>query len=133
MDNLSNRIKHKLSELGVSLVYVFGSYAEETNRPDSDVDIGVVFQKQPDQGLISKKYGGLYDIFTDVFAGKKVDIVFLERANLELRFDVISHGLLIFESSTGEHFDFEEKTSLLYADFKPILKMFDEAVFNRIS
>jgi predicted nucleotidyltransferase len=133
MENLDPITKEKFQELGVSLVYIFGSSAENLDRPDSDIDIGVILKKMPAEGAqTSEIYNQLYDILTDLFPGKKIDIVFLEKANLELRFDVISHGRIIFESSPETRLNFEEKTSILYADFKPHLNEFNRAILNRL-
>lgn len=118
--------------LGISVIYLFGSYAEGKALPLSDIDIGVVFA---DESALSNSlgeiYNELYDIFTDIFHGKNIDIVFLQKAGLELRFDVITHGKVLYESSSSERLRFEEKTMLLYADFKPLLKEFNEAILNR--
>lgn len=122
----------RVKDLGISVIYLFGSYAEGKDLPLSDIDIGVVFT---DESALSNSlgeiYNELYDIFTDIFTGKNIDIVFLQKAGLELRFDVISHGKALYESSSAERLRFEEKTTLLYADFKPLLKEFNETILNR--
>lgn len=132
MESLSTTLQQHLRELGVSLVYLFGSRAEGKAMPHSDVDIGVVFQNLPKPQDSSAPYQKLYELFTDLYPGKLVDIVFLQRAGLELRFDVATHGTLLFEAVHGSHFDFEEQTMIMYADFQPILKQFDHAILNRI-
>ena len=50
MEYLSSTIEKQLHEIGVSLVYLFGSHAEGKEMPHSDVDIGIVFQKLPALG-----------------------------------------------------------------------------------
>lgn len=125
--------RDRLKAMGIELVYLFGSYAEGVNHPLSDVDIGIVFAENftvPED--LQAIYNQLYDIFTDVFPEKNVDIVFLQRAGLELSFDAIAHGKVLFESSEGKRFDFEERITILYADFKPLLDEFNQAVINRI-
>ena len=123
----------KLQSLGVSLVYLFGSVAEGTDHGLSDLDLGVVFDQAsrlgPDN---SSLYNSLYDIFTDGFPDRNIDIVFLDNAGLELCFDAISHGRLLFASSSDARYAFEEKVLILYADFRPILEEFDAAVLERI-
>lgn len=122
----------QIKELGVSLIYLFGSFAEGNSLPLSDIDIGVLFYNQSiPRGNISLVYNQLYDIFTDVFKGKKIDIVILQNATLELRFDVISHGKIVYAAQAANRLDFEERTMLLYADFKPLLNEFNQAVLNR--
>src|SRR3989344_3943286 len=93
----------KLKKLGVGLVYLFGSQAEGTAGPSSDFDIGVVFlDPSARRGDTSKLYQSLYEIFSDAFdlsSFRSMDIVFLERASLELRFDAISREIVLFEIS----------------------------------
>lgn len=122
----------RVKGLGISVIYLFGSYAEGKDLPLSDIDIGVVFTDESAlSNSLGETYNELYDIFTDIFHGKNIDIVFLQKAGLELRFDVISHGKVLYESSSAERLRFDEKTMLLYADFKPLLKEFNEVILNR--
>ena len=86
----------RLSRLDVQLVYLFGSFAEGTVHALSDLDIGIVSGKKLGDRT-SDLYNQMYDIFTDVFPGHSIDIVFLERAGLELRYDVIRHGRILYE------------------------------------
>ena len=139
---LTQKIKQQLKDLGVVLIYLFGSVAQELEQPDSDLDLAVLMnpafvktsagRKELQTGNTLKVYGDLYDILTQAFPGKKLDIVFLQRAPLELRFDVIAHGQVLFESENALRLDFEEKIMRQYADFKPILEEFNQAVLNRV-
>lgn len=135
----ANKIKlptEKLQGLKVALVYLFGSRAEGVAGPSSDIDVGIMFSDPTiTKGNTSEIYGKLYDIFSDVFDMsnfRNMDIVFLERAPLELRFDIISHGKVLFEISRDFRLDFEERTAALYRDFKPLLQEFNRAVLERI-
>lgn len=126
----------KLKALQIVLAYLFGSHAEGVAGPSSDIDIGVVFS---DPGIVrgntTEIYNKLFDIFSEAFDMsnfRTIDIVFLERASLELRFDAISHGALLFEDSTDFRLDFEERTAALYRDFRPLLKEFDRAVLEKV-
>jgi predicted nucleotidyltransferase len=129
---LTPKQRERLQAFGVELVYLFGSYAEGKTSPMSDIDIGIVLSAdRASSADLSGLYNELYDLFTDVFPEESVDIVFLQRAGLEISFDAISHGTLLFESSEGKRFEYEEKTLILYADFKPLLDEFNYAVLNR--
>ena len=75
-------------------------------------------------------YTKLYRFFTDLFPGQRVDIVFLQRAGLELRFDAIAYGIVLFENSSDFRLEFEEKTTNLYLDFKPLLREFNQALIE---
>lgn len=129
MERLSDK---RLEEFSVSVVYLFGSRAEKKSNAASDVDIGIVFKNEPRDEEISKLYTELYDILTDHFPDYPIDIVFLQKVNLELRFDAINHGKVLYESSEEERFSFEETTTIMYADFKPLLDEFDRAILERI-
>lgn len=134
-----NKIKllaDKLKSLNVGLVYLFGSEAEGTAGPLSDVDIGIVFtDPKIARGNITEIYNKLYNILTDYFDMRNfrnMDIVFLERASTELNFDVISHGVPLFEITQDFRTNFEERIAALYRDFMPILKANNEAVLAKI-
>lgn len=123
----------KLKEFKVALVYLFGSQAEGVSGKMSDIDIGVVFSDPKiASGNTLAIYNQLYDIFCVAFGSENLDIVLLERANLELNFDVVTHGKVLFEKSPDLRGDFEHRVTMLYADFKPLLDNFDKAVLSRI-
>lgn len=133
MIQLDSQIEEKLRSLDVGIVYLFGSYAEGTNHTLSDLDLGIVFSNEKlVQGDTSSLYNQLYDLFTDISPGRKLDIVFLQRAGLEIRFDAIRHGRVVFEVDKERTLDFEEKTMILYADFKTILNEFDRVIVEAI-
>lgn len=127
--------KNKFRELGVAVVYLFGSEAEGVAGELSDIDIGIVFEGGHSPKDSRDVYNKLYDLFTEIFdmrSYKVIDIVFLDRASLELRFDVISHGKVLYESSANFREDFEHRTAMLYMDFKPILNNFNQAILDRV-
>ena len=132
MNALTSRQQKNLRNLDVLAVYIFGSTAEGFSQSHSDFDIGVLVDKSINGLNKNKLYNHLYEIFTELFPGKNLDIVFLNTAGLELRFDVVSNGKLIFESQTQDRLNFEAQTVLQHADFKPLLRQFDQAVLNRI-
>ncbi len=123
----------RLQSLGVSLVYLFGSVAEGTAHDLSDIDLGIVLR---DPRMLEGKsfdlYNDLFDILTDAFFPRQIDIVFLQAAGLEVCADAVRHGRLLFASSVDAHYQFEEKTIILFADFKPLLDRFNQAVLERI-
>lgn len=130
---LTSEQQRKLQSLGVLAVYLFGSHAEGRSHPLSDLDLGIVLDtKQPYGENLNPVYEALYDLFTDVFPDRPTDIVFLQRAGLEIAIDAIFYGEVLFEASAEKRVQFEEGIMLLYADFKPVLDQFDAAVLGRI-
>lgn len=128
---LSEAQKNQLLSLGVLAVYLFGSVAEGYKQPHSDVDIGVIF-KNPLPANTLELYNQLDDIFAKTFPHKELDIVLVERATLELKADMITHGQVIFDADPDRRMEFEERILLLYADFKPKLEYFNRAVLDKI-
>lgn len=126
----------EMKRLGVDVVYLFGSQAEGVAGETSDIDIGILLKTPiPKSESITPIYNSLFNIFSDSFNMsnfRTIDIVFLDRAPLELCFDVIRHGTVLFESSPNVRMNFEERMTMLYRDFKPLLKQFNNAVLERI-
>jgi predicted nucleotidyltransferase len=130
---IAHQTGDRLKSVGVELVYLFGSVAEGCAHPLSDLDFGIVFR---DPGKVNADsfavYNELYDILTDAFPDTTIDIVFLQVAGLEVCSDAIRHGRLLFASSEDARYEFEERVMILYADFKPLLDDFNDAVLQRI-
>jgi predicted nucleotidyltransferase len=123
----------RLKSAGVDLLYLFGSVAEGCAHSLSDCDFGVVLK---DPGKLHADsftvYSELYDILTDAFPDTAIDVVFLQTAGLEVCSDAISHGKLLYASAPDARCEFEERIMIMYADFKPILNDFNDAVLQRI-
>jgi len=127
-----NQIK-KLKRFNIGIVYLFGSFVDNLQTENSDIDIGIVTIKQIKNNKIrNKTYIELYEIFSNIFKKRKIDLVFLDRTNLELKFDVIKHSKVLYEISSEFRLDFEEKINIMYVDFKPILNEFNNAIIGNI-
>lgn len=123
--------KDKLEELGVAIVYLFGSSATGLKNKESDIDIGVVLEN----GLLTNKlelYTSLYVLFSKIFPKKEIDIVFLNEAPLSSQFEAIKYGKVLYEKNTNLRLQFEELTMLKYADFLPIEEEMERVILQRI-
>lgn len=131
MISLSKIDQDKLSALHVQALYLFGSRAQGVEGPLSDYDFGVLMA---DEG--HKRGGKLYDAMYDILAplcprtleNDIIDIVFVRDAPLELRFHIIRYGKVLFDENPRERGRFEDITTMLYCDYRPILDMFDKAI-----
>lgn len=117
----------KLLECGVGAIIIFGSIVEGTAHPESDMDIGVVFE---DMRRLKEDplnvYGILYEEFSDKI-GMNIDIVYLHEAPLSLQFVAVTEGIPVFYSSPEFFYDYKERVILLYLDFRFFENIFDEA------
>jgi predicted nucleotidyltransferase len=128
---LSKTNQNKLSALGVQALYLFGSRALGVAGPLSDYDFGVLM---PEEG--HKRGGKLYDEIYDILSplcprtleNDIIDIIFVRDAPLELRFHIIRYGKVLFDAAPRDRGRFEDNTTMLYCDYRPLLDMFDKAI-----
>lgn len=129
---LSESTRNKLKEIGVAVVYFFGSRASGDNLVFSDIDIGIVLE---DIKLLEdnnkKIYLDIYDVLTidipDMIEGPKIDISFLQKANPALAMKAMQEGKILFESDATLRADFEELTFRLYNDYKKLQYEYEDA------
>jgi len=120
-------------KFNIGIVYIFGSFALGIETEKSDVDIGIVFK---DESYIPKRldiYFELYKVFSDIFPKREVDVVFLNDANLSLKFEVVTTGEVIYSESIDYVMDYKEKIIKEYIDFKPMLEVQNRVLLEMVS
>lgn len=135
LPSLSIKSRSMLKRLGVQALYLFGSRACGTHHARSDYDYAVLMKKaghSKGDALYQKLYDILAKISPRTLENDVIDIVFLRDANLELACHVVTRGTVLFETSARARLDFVEHTIMMYADYKPVLDMFDQAILERI-
>jgi predicted nucleotidyltransferase len=103
-------------------VYLFGSAARGTARPDSDVDVGVLFAQTPAPTLDAQPYGLAADLESHL--GRPVDVVVLNSASADLRIRVLRDGHLIVDRDKSRRIAFEVRTRNEFFDLEPILRRY---------
>lgn len=78
---LVEELKTKILE--IDFAFLFGSYANGTQRPDSDLDIAVYLNIEPSLDLISRS-------IIETATGKICDLCILNNASEILRFEVLN-------------------------------------------
>jgi predicted nucleotidyltransferase len=126
-----NKLKEEFRNLNIGIIYLFGSTAQGLSRKDSDIDIGIVFINVTEDKSQFAVYEKLYSLFSGVYE-KETDIVFLQSASLSLQLNAVKYGKVIYETSSNFRADYEERVTLLYSDFEPVLAGFDKMVLERI-
>jgi predicted nucleotidyltransferase len=105
------------SQFPVALAYLFGSQATGRAGAQSDYDVAVLFDANvspDDRYRLTHQLTGLLD--TDV------DLVDLARAPIELVYNVIATGQILYEKERRTRVEFEARTLGLYFDQLPILR-----------
>lgn len=129
--------EEKLNSLGVAGVYLFGSQAENgTAGKLSDFDVAVLFENPKKSfGDTSEIYSKLYDIFSETFdlsGFKNIDIILLPNASLQLRYNIVTTGKILYSGDIETILDHKEKTMMEYADFAPARNLFNRAILEKI-
>lgn len=107
-----NNMERFVEEYNISLIYIFGSFAKETNRDNSDIDIAVLLNGDIDVYSKLNIFGALVDIFKI----ENIDLVILNNANEVLKFQVIKYGKIIYMESLYTKVMFESRTMSEYMD-----------------
>jgi predicted nucleotidyltransferase len=120
--NLPRALSRKLPQLKkifasdprVLAVFLFGSQADGTATPRSDIDLAVLFDRE-----IDFKEELAFEVKVSLLLRTHdVDVVNLNRASLPLRFRAIA-GILLYERDFVRAADFIEQTLIEQRDFAP--------------
>lgn len=112
----------------VKIVYLFGSEVERRASFSSDIDIGIVFGEVLEDTL--NIYNQLYQAFAKIVLAREVDIVFLDKATLPLRFEAVTKGKVFYTQSVQFEANYREKTIKEYIDFKPLLEESERCILE---
>lgn len=122
---MKREYREKLRQSGVAIVYLFGSRATGLKTRLSDVDIGVVLKILPNGRDNRSLYNDLYDVFSELYPVRRIDIVFLQAAAISLQYSAIKDGKVLFEEDPTFTADYEWWVLNEYLDFQPVLEFFD--------
>ncbi len=121
------------SDSAIAAVYLFGSSARGTATGVSDVDIGILIHS----GIDESRYFDLkLDFLSRIMAvlmTEKVDVVILNRAQLHLAYEIVSHGNLLLDRESRQRSAFEADRIGRFLDFKPFLQVQVRAVKEQLS
>jgi len=111
-----DELKRIFIQHGVVLAYLFGSQAEGTARPSSDVDIAVHLPAHTPREKFFDTRLSLTNTLMDVFR-KLVDVAVLNEVTALLAYEVVRHGVLLYEDEINQPaLDFIVAATLCYAD-----------------
>lgn len=129
---LANDNEKILRKNNVGLAILFGSQISGNIHPNSDFDIGIVFEKEKKKPKPTDVYGDLYQVFSKAIDTENLDIIYLEDSPLSLQFRAINEGKVMYSSSPSFFADYKEKVILSYLDFKPVEEYFKSVFLGKI-
>lgn len=102
----------------VLLVFLFGSAASMKMAEGSDIDIGILFESQPDVYEINELESELNSIFK-----RDIDIAVLNSASPILKMQVLKNGVLVFAKGKKIYNQFYVDAVNQYDDLKQTRKV----------
>jgi len=115
----------------VVAVYLFGSFANAEQRPDSDVDIAVLCH--PDK--TREEYFELeltYFVGLSRAVAKNLDIVILNCSGELLCYEVFRTGRVLFERDRDRRVSFQSQMLCRYFDLQPRLHQMTQGMVKKL-
>jgi predicted nucleotidyltransferase len=109
----------------VRLAAAFGSVARGTDRPGSDLDLGLLLD--PDSMEIRWEI----EAVLGRAAGREVDFVYLNEAPPLLRFEIASDGMLLLERQPYDWTDFKAHAMIDWWDWAPTARRITQTILRR--
>jgi predicted nucleotidyltransferase len=113
----------------IACAYLFGSRARGEARPDSDVDLAVLYRDDPPPTLDG--LGFELAAAVEAATGRPADIVVLNRAAPDLVHRILRDGLLVLETDRSARVRFEVKSRAAYFDVLPYLQEYRRSAGGR--
>jgi uncharacterized protein YutE (UPF0331/DUF86 family)/predicted nucleotidyltransferase len=107
---------------GIVTAYLFGSFARGTARPDSDIDIAVLYANAPEPTLNGQPFhleGELERV-----AERAVQVINLHSAPIDLVHRVLQDGKLLVDINRALRIAFEVRARNEYFDMEPALRQY---------
>jgi predicted nucleotidyltransferase len=108
----------------VRLAVLFGSAAAGTERPDSDIDVGVM--------LDDDAFADRLAVDLERAAGRPVDVLRLASAPPLLRFEIARHGIVLVEREPFAWAEFRAHAMIDWWDWAPTARMMHRVMSARL-
>jgi predicted nucleotidyltransferase len=125
-------VKRVSNDPEIVALYAFGSLAEDTLKPLSDLDFAVLLSGRLNYKQRFDKHLEFIGKFNSIFHTDDIDLVMLNEAPPRFSFHITSSGTVLFCSDRPALVDFIERTRKLYLDFKYFRDSFDKAFLRGI-
>lgn len=107
---------------GAIAVYLFGSVARGEARPDSDVDVGVLFETPPPATLEAPQFA--LESALERLLHRRVQVLALNTASPDLVHRVLRDGILALDRDRAARIRFEVRSRNDYFDLAPIRQLY---------
>lgn len=122
--SILNKNKH------VMVAYLFGSYAKNREREDSDLDIVIVLNS-----LFNFDYSLIYDKISSFFPDKNLDlrVIIPKETSPLFLFQIVKSGICLFEKSKEQRLQFETYALKMYYDSQHLRDVYNYYLDKRFA
>ena len=119
----------------IQFVYLFGSFAKDQAKQNSDIDIAVCFSIDVPEDRIHQIHMELISELSKLLKNDKIDIIILNSMPVFFAFRVIKEGNIIFCPEEYEilRIRYEQKIMSLYFDYNYYYKRHAQININTIA
>ncbi len=122
--NLSDKLEQFATEhIFIKAMYIFGSVAQETAKPNSDTDIAIVSNRQVSGWERIELENKLSDQI-----GADVDLTVFHQASPLLQHQILKYGSLVYEESAEERIRQEVEARYQYLDTRFLYKKLGDLI-----
>lgn len=119
-------------ESGLAAAYLFGSFARERARSDSDVDIAVLFVKEERDQVVRFERCLEMEIRLQNIVSRAVQVVDLEGSSALLQRQVRKYGRLLVERDASRRVAFEVASRRLFFDMERVRRLREAVILSEL-
>jgi predicted nucleotidyltransferase len=126
-DQIDRIVQFLDRRFGVDTLWLYGSEAQGTANPNSDVDLAALFRRRPEPLEV-------FDARTDLeeILHREVDLVDLDQTSPILGMQVLKHGRLLVDRNPGRRHNVFGRIIGLYEDVKILRREGEKELLRRM-
>ncbi|MHB1337099.1 MAG: type VII toxin-antitoxin system MntA family adenylyltransferase antitoxin [Candidatus Humimicrobiaceae bacterium] len=124
-------IRYFADKKNISTIYLFGSFAKNFNRKDSDIDIAVLFKKNLDK---LERFNLVLEFVLELenILGEKIDIIDIENADPFFIHQVMLGKIIVIDKDTERRVSFEVDKRRTFFDMQPFYELYYSQSVKRL-